>query len=385
MAEEPDVPGPEDRRTRALRRLWGALPAISLVILLVVIATLAVRCQDEKERLDEAKKREARRERPPVNVVVLDVKPRTVRDKLELPAVVEPWVELELLAEVHGKVIRVAVDEGDAVKKGDLIALIDPRDYENALASARADYDLARKTLTRYRNLREKDLIPQADLDEAQARAETLTAAVENAELRLERCRIRAPISGVVNRLDAKVGLLLAVSDPVGQVLDISRVKVSVGIPESDVDAVRELEAFDLVVDALGGKVLRGRRHFLARAPDTMAKLFRLEIAVDNPREELLPGMFVRARIVKEEAVESLAVPLYTVIARDDGRFVFVEDGGLARARLVETGILEGWLVEVTKGLSAGDRVVVVGQRSLEEGQTVNVTRTVADPEELFR
>ena len=95
--------------------------------------------------------------------------------------------------------------------------------------------------------------------------------------------------------------------------------------------------------------------------------------------------MFARVNIVKKEVKDSMSVPLYSVITRGNGQFVFIEKGGKAHARMVETGILEGWRIQVTKGLARGDHVIVVGHRSVDEGQEVNVVRTVSDPEGLFK
>jgi membrane fusion protein (multidrug efflux system) len=88
---------------------------------------------------------------------------------------------------------------------------------------------------------------------------------------------------------------------------------------------------------------------------------------------------------VKREVKESISVPLYSVITRGDEQFVFVSNNDTAHVRMVETGILEGWRVEITKGLEQGDHVIVVGHRSLDEGQEVNVVRSVSHPEDLFR
>jgi membrane fusion protein (multidrug efflux system) len=372
-------------RARLLMRLWGALPAIFIVFLLVAAGLLFGWIWSEKERMKEEKLSALKKDRPPVNVVLLEARPRPIRDRLNLPAVVEPWVELEVLAEVQGKVVRVEVTEGDRVKKGDVIACIDRRDYENELASARASYGLARKTLERTENLFKEEIVPRSRLDDAEAQAGSLRARVELAELMLERTVITAPISGTVNRLDAEEGLYLKLHDPVAVVLDTGRVKVSVGIPESDVAAVREVRSFQVTIDALGGKVFSAGKHFLSKAPDTRAHLYRLELALPNPSGKILPGMFARVDIVKKEVRDAISVPIYSVITRDQGRFVYVVNDEKAHMRMVETGILEGWKVEITKGLSPGDRVIVVGHRSVGEGQVVNVIRSVEDPEDLFR
>jgi membrane fusion protein (multidrug efflux system) len=372
------------RKEKLLRRLWGMLPSLFLVLLIILIAVMSSRIRTEGERIKAENLASMRRERPPVNVVTLDVTPMTVQDRLDLPAEVEAWVELKVSAEVQGTVIRVPLTEGAHVKKGDIIAVIDTRDYENELASIRADYELAQKDLERTKALFEEDLVTKARLDSDVARAGNLLASLQNAELRLERCRIRAPISGVLNHLDAKVGLHLNVQDPVAVILDISRVKVSAGIPESDVDEVRKLEYFDITINALERKV-RGRKYFLSKSPESFAHLYKLEMAVDNAGGEILPGMFARVNIVKREIRNGFAVPLYAVISRGDEQFIYIEKEGTAHVRMVETGILDGWRIQITRGLAENERVIVVGHRSVDEGQAVNVVRTVSDPEELFR
>jgi len=372
------------KKEKILRRIWGMLPSLFVVLLIIIIVVMSSRISTEGERIRQEKLASMHKDRPPVNVVTLDVSPMPVQDRLDLPAQVEAWVELKVSAEVSGKVVSVPLAEGVQVKKGDLIAVIDSRDYENEVASVSAEYELAKKNLERTKDLFEEKLITQARLDSEAARADNLYASLQNAKLRLERCRITAPISGVLNHLDAKEGLHLNVQDPVAIILDISRVKVSVGIPESDVDEVRRLEHFDIHISALNRKVT-GRTYFLSKSPETFAHVYKLEIAVDNPRGEILPGMFARVNIVKQEVQNGFSVPLYAVISRGGEQFIFIEKDGTAHARMVETGILDGWRIQITKGLSDKDRVIVVGHRSVDEGQTVNVVRTVSDPEDLFK
>ena len=175
------------------------------------------------------------------------------------------------------------------------------------------------------------------------------------------------------------------VHDPVGVILDISRVKVNVGIPEADVNEIKKLSYFDISSEALGGMTLKGRKHLLSKSPETFAHLYQLEIEVDNSNGNILPGMFARVNIVKREVRDSFSVPLYSVISRSEEQYIYIEKDGIAHVRMVETGILEGWKIEIKKGLSKGDRVIVVGHRNVDEGQEVNVVRAVSDPEDLFK
>lgn len=355
------------------------LPLLFLMSLVIGIFALSGTIKAEKVRLVEEKKEAVAVERPPANVVLLEVSPDVIRDRINLPGVIEPWERLQVMSNVHGTVVETPVAEGAGVVKGQVIARIDNVDFRIALDSARATFELAVADQKRFATLYEKGIIPKADIEKLDAQVKTSRAALENAELLLSRCTITAPLSGVVRRLDAKVGLLLNVSDPVAEILQIDKVKAVVGIPESDVTLAQDLKEATLTVQALGDKKIVGRRHYLAGSPENGARLYRLELAVDNGDNALLPGMFFRAEVVKRVHGNAIAVPLYTVIKRQDRQFVYIEQNGVARQQPVELGIIEDWRVQVTSGLAPGSRVVVEGHRDLDQGRKLNIVRVLSD------
>ena len=365
------------------RWLWGAIPWVFLLCLVVVIFGLAARIGSEQANLAAQKKAALKEEKPDINVVTLRLNPSRLYDRIRLPGEVEPWVKLAILAEVRGRVISKKVEEGQTVKKGDIIAIIDPRDYDNILAQTRAEFEAAQKTLKRLMGLQKEKLATQAQLDDAKARVDGLKAAMDTAKINSQRSRIRASANGIVNYLDAEPGRFINPGDMVAEVLRLDRVKIKVGIPESDVAAVRHIDAFDIHVDALENRVFKGKKHFLSRTADSMARLYNLFIEVKNPNGDILPDMFVRVDIVKTEVSDALAIPLFASSTNSDTRIVYVVEEGIAKARQVSLGIQEGWLVQVVDGLSPGDRVIVIGQRSVHDGDTVNVVRQVEHPGEI--
>ncbi|MDM8524577.1 efflux RND transporter periplasmic adaptor subunit [Desulfococcaceae bacterium HSG8] len=376
----------ESFKRKWLRRIWGLLPKFFLIIFLIFIVTmLSGRIQTQSEKLEAEKKAQMGQEQPDVNVVTLELVPSPIRDRISLPGTTEPWVKLEILAEVSGKVIKEGVLEGDTVKAGDVIATLDSRDYRNAFNSAKASYETARSSRNRLRKLHKEQLTSRSQLDDSVAQVENYKAAMDTASLNLERCTIRAPFSGFINRVYIDKGQYLAVSDPVSEILQIDRVKVVVGIPESDVDAVRKLEDFDVRIDALNEKRFRAKKHFLSRTADDTARLYRLELMLDNPEGEILPDMFTRVEIVKKEIKESLSIPLYAVISRNEENIVYVVNDKEVHSRAVELGLQEGWRIEATSGLTAGEHVVVVGHRGVNDGQKVNVVRSVRDSADIVK
>jgi membrane fusion protein (multidrug efflux system) len=369
---------PRTRRGRIVKMIWNALPLLFLMVTVVIIITLFSMISAKKARIAEAQASALAGERPATNVVLLDIEPTTIRDRINLPGSIEPWTDLELLAKINGEVIETTVAEGDNVIKGQVIARIDPTDYQIALDASKASYGLAYANLQRFQQLYKKRLIPKSELEKNETQVQTSKAEMDKAALNLSRCTITAPMSGIIRRLDAKKGLLLNVADPIARILEIDKVKAVVGVPESDVSTVRNIDTVQLTVQALNNRKIEGRKHVLAASPENIARLYRLELAIANPDRMLLPGMFVRAEIVKKVAKASLSVPLYTVITRNGEQFVYIEKDGLAQRRPVELGILEDWKVQIKKGLSPGDRVIVEGHRNVEEGQKVNVVRMIS-------
>ena len=352
------------------------LPLLILCGLGVVIVVMGQFVQAKKMRLAEEKRNAQLQERPPVNSIVLELATGPIRDRLNLPGVVEPWEDLTLMAKVGGTITEVLVDEGAAVKQGQVIARIEEDDYRIGLAAAQAAHSLAQADYQRNQERYQKKLLPLAQLQARETNLQTSKAELDNATLQLERCTITAPMAGVVQRLDAKKGLLLGRGDSVARLLQIDQVLAVVGIPESDVAAIRGLTEVEVAIQALAQSRL-ARIHYLSPAPQQTARLYRLELALDNPEQAILPGMFVRADIVKAAKAQALTLPLYAIISRNNEQYVFVEKNGRAEKRPVQTGITEGWLVEITSGLQAGERVVLEGHRELEDGRAMKVIEIV--------
>ena len=365
---------------RIFRYIWSLLPAF---LIFVVIIGLSQLMAVKKERIAEERAQALKAEDPGVNVVTLALTPHPISDRINLPGIVEPWVRLDVLSEVQGKIISKHKQEGEKVHRGDTIAVIDKQKYENSYQSAKAAYEAATASKHRLEQLYKKQLTNKSDLDNITAQVENLKAAMDNAALDLRYCTITAPIDGMINRIHIEIGQYINVTSPIAEIIDIDKVKVRVGIPESDVNSVRHLDEYTVTIDALGGGKQKATKHFLSKIAGTNAILYDLELTLPNPDLAILPGMFSRVDIVKQKVDQGISVPLYAVISNNDTHLVYVENGGTAHARNVEIGIQAGWMVEIKKGLLAGEKVVVTGQRDINEGQALNVIKEITDMKEL--
>ncbi len=370
-------------KQRVLKFIWASLPSISILLLIGLSIFLTLKGTRKKEQIKLEKEKAIIKEQSIPRVIVQEVQGTTIEDKLNLPGVISAWEDLVIQSEVNGVIIDLQIKEGDIVKKGQILAGIDKRDYENRVAQAEAAFNLAKLEYERFLKLSKVNATSKAHLDASLARLKETEAALAQAKLDLERTTIKSPIKGYINRLDAKVGLLVNRADPIAQILDTDTVKVEIDIPEADIHAVQKITQAWVTVDALGGEKFLGSKIFLSRQPETFKRAYTLKLAVKNPYEKLRPGMFSRVELIKNIYENAISIPLYAVISKGDEKFVYIANDNQAHSRRVELGILAGWRIQITSGLSIGDKVIIVGHRGLEDEQKIIIQQTIFDPTNL--
>lgn len=383
-------------------KFTGWLPVIIIAMLILLLGAMV---GSKKDTVEAAKKSGIKKTEAAINVVTLKLSPKPIKDRINLPGVVKPWVQLKVSAEASGRVIKKPLVEGRQVTKGDVIAVIDSANYLNAYKAAKASYESALASKKRLANLYNSKLSNKSDLDAVTAQAANHEAAMKIAALDLEKCNVKAPVSGIVNRIHIEEGQFIDVGAPVAEIIQIDRIKVNVGIPESDVNAVRGLTDFQVKFDGLKGKTFHATKHYLAKTTSSLARLYDLEIVIDNVNHEILPGMFGRIEIVKQKIDDAVSVPLFAITSSGDKKIVYVAQENKhydildaafkywgidkmppkdkAHAKTVKTGIQQGWMVQITEGLDEGEDVIVAGQRNMSEQQKIKVIKTVDNPEEL--
>ena len=373
-----------DKKTIRLRYIWTMFPWFIVIILVLSLLILTGGILKKVKRL-EAERKAATRQEVSVQVVTLTVKPVQLEERLNLPATVESFENLWVKSEASGQVIKILVQEGQIVQKGQVMVELDSRDYTTNLERIDANYKLVTIEYNRIAELFKRNIAAASEVDRLEAQLKDLEAQLKAAKLALERTKITAPITGRLNEIETKIGDWMSIDKSVAQILQIGEVKVTVGIPESDVSAVTDLKEADIIIEALDKLRLKGKKLFLSRQPSDLARLYNLELVVDNPDGRILPGMFARAEIVKKRFEDAFAVPIYAVISQDNENFVYLEKDNKAEKRSVELGILVGWIIQVRSGLKVGDNVIIVGHRQVDEGQEVQVIKNVTDSAEILK
>lgn len=294
-----------------------------------------------------------------------------VADLVVLSADLLPLRRATLAAEVAGVVDEVHVELGDAVAAGRVLARIDTRALRQQLAEAEAVCRNAIDRAQRAEKLFEKRSITEQLRLDAIAERDVAKARLASAELALSKSVLRAPWAGKVAARRVEVGDFAVPGQELVELVAVERLKVSAAAPAADVPFLEVGRSVTVTVDFLPGRSFSGKVVRLGAELDPSSRTLAVEAEIDNADGSLRPGMFGRMQIPRRVLPEALLVPLSAVVEFERGRSIYVIEAGRAVRREVELGPVVGERVVVQRGLAAGERVVVSGQRQVADGQLV--------------
>ncbi len=290
-------------------------------------------------------------------------------DPIELRGSVAARSRIKLGFKLDGVVAQVSVEEGEAVRKGQLLAALDGIDARAQLRVALAHRDKARRDAERAARLAREGAVATSLRDDAQSQLEAAEALLAQAQDAVERTRLLAPAAGTVFARLAEPGEMVGSGKPILVLDTTGALVVKASATARELSALRLGQAATLAGDE-GGPTLHGRVTSLATTPNAADGLYAVEVTPAEPLP-LRPGALVRIRFAATSATSDLRIPLEALVHRQDRDFVFVLDGGAVRQVPVEMDEAEGREVVVRSGLSGGERIVAEGAYFLQDGQSV--------------
>lgn len=339
---------------------------------------------------------------PPASVGVAKPVARQVVPQLETTGSMVAYDTVDLVARVQGFVQSIDYSDGQTVKQGQVLFVIEPAPYQAKLQQAQASLQSAEAQLVqaeseyqRQSNLGSKDFSSRSTVDQARATRDTDRANVTNAQagvalagIDLGYTRVAAPFAGVATKHLVSVGDLVGATGPtkLATVVRLDPIRVSFSLPESQVQRIRDdmnkaglkLTDLDKVEVDVGlttetGTPHRGHLDYVSPSVDTSTGTLELRAVLDNPTASLLPGYFVRVRIPENAfAAEALLVAQTSLAVGQGGSTVLVVDkDNVVEQRVVRTGDTQGALQVIESGLRPDDRVIVEGAARVEPGERV--------------
>lgn len=310
-------------------------------------------------------------------VQVITATSKTLPDEIIASGAIDAVDKADVGFLVAGRVISVDAEDGAEVKKDEVLARLDPSDYQQGLAIAEAKLAEVRARYERLSKMHDLGSLTATDFDKIEAGLHEAESSAELARHQLAYTELHAPFDGLVVKHGVAAGLVVGPGTPVFTVLSPAPVWANVGVAEAVARHVQPGQSVDVFLPATGKQTHTGKVEAILPQADPLSRSFTVKIKLENADQALRPGNVVISHIQTGQTHTALTVPPQVVQKFADGSlFVWVVDPvrHTAVQQVIEAGSLQTFEVEVTSGLKAGDLIVLNVPHTLFEGTPLKVT-----------
>lgn len=294
--------------------------------------------------------------------------------------------QVSIVPTVPGKVTDFNFDVGDEVGQGAILFTVDTIDLNNSLRGAEAGYNVAKLARDNAKNTYENNkllfdegIISKAEFDQIKYAYEAAEAQLASTQVQMDTlkksiadCAVKSPLTGVVTQRNVEIGGFASSASPAFVVMDLSTIKVEVGVSEQVLNTINIGDKVDVTMTAVSDLPLEGIVSTVSPAAGQTG-MYTVKIELDNKDGVIKSGMMAEVNFTAESAEDTIVLPRNAVITKEDETYVYVVENGVAKKVMVELGIEAADTIEITKGLKDGDNVVTKGQTYISDGEEVNV------------
>jgi multidrug efflux system membrane fusion protein len=332
---------------------------------------------------------------PAVPVHITQVVTRDAPVFIEALAHVDSITSIDIRSRIEGELVGIYFQQGQEVKKGDLLFTIDPKPYEAALKQAEATLEqnlanlaLAEEKVKRYKSLAKDEYYSQIDYETLQANfaatkalVQQNRAQVDSAKINLDYCWIYAPIDGMTGILQIDYGNLIANdgTTPLTTLNQMDPIFLTISVPEFELPRIQKYHrqnplTITAAYETFNEEVFAGTLYMFDNSVDPQTGMIKVRGLFKNPSRNLWPGQFIRSRIHLYSIPDAVIIPFTGVQMTQDGPTAFiVKNDWTVEQRKIELGQREDENVVILKGISVGEQVVIEGQLNLYPGAKVFV------------
>ena len=327
-------------------------------------------------------------EEPPVRVQVAEASERTMAETVRGIGTLRALKTVEVRPEIAGRVTAIGFEDGGRVQDGDVLFELDTRKLERemsssqaALQAARARLQNAERELRRIERLFEQQVAPEdardqaaTELQAAQAEVERLESELSLSRERLADARIRAPFAGRISEALVDAGDFVQAGALLATLFQTDELEIEFTLPERHTGRIETGQGVQLTVSAFPDRTFSATTMYVSPSVSDQTRDFLVKARLENPDALLKPGTFATAVLTVRERDNALVIPEEALIATREGYMVFqVGEDGTAVRRNVDIGLRNPGVVEITGGLSAGDRVVRTGHMRVADGSPLAI------------
>lgn len=340
------------------------------LISFVVLAALVFVLMNNRSKL-EAKARNDKISAYPVTISTVEQK--DVWNNIELVGTIVGDNDVQVVSEAQGKVTGIYAKVGDYVAAGSIIARLDDELKESAYETAQVNFEKSKKDFERYEVLYKNKSVSDIQYEQAKLGFYNAQSQYVAAKKDYDNTRITAPISGILTARDVDMGTYVNKNMTVANVVDISKLKVKVGVAERDVFSLKKGDDVVVTTNVYPGVEFRGVISTISDKGD-QAHNYPVEISLTNNKQHpLKSGMFGNVSFRQKTSIPGLMVSRDALVGSIKDPQVFVVENGSVHLRNITVGNTYNSELEVLKGLQPGEKVVVNGQNNLEDNTAVYV------------
>ncbi|MCF7821290.1 MAG: efflux RND transporter periplasmic adaptor subunit [Mariprofundaceae bacterium] len=316
------------------------------------------------------------RKAPVKPVVVLKAYAFTLNDQVEALGTAQANESITITAKISGRLEKIAFNDGQQVKKGDVIAVLDQDEEQAQLMAAEVQLAEHVREVKRLQTLLARKAAAMRDLDERKTLAAVTASNVSEIKARISELTLKAPFDGKIGIRRVSPGALVQPSQVITTLDQIDPIKLDFSIPSTMLQGLQVGDRIEARADALQGQVFIGTISATDSRVDPLTRSILLRAIIDNARGQLIPGMLMRVTILANER-QALMVPEECVTQKQDKHYLtLVDTDGKAEIRPVSIGARQRGLTEILDGLTAGELVVVRGMGFVKPGTKLQVTET---------
>lgn len=339
-------------------------------IFLISLVLILSACGGGNGNIQEKSKESSR---PPTNVTVMEITPSSLTEYIDLTGVTEPFVDVNISSEEGGIVESLSFDKGDHVKKGQELARINAKLIQVILEEAKADLTLKESNYHRAEKLFARKSITEQEWIVTSSQYKMAKARFEIVRIRLDKAIIESPIDGIIIEKSVEEGEVVTPGGSISRIQDLSKIKVSAALPESELTYIQEGHKTKMTFDGIPGEVFFGKISYIGSSANDVTRTFPLEIILPNRNGKLKSGMVARLSIVKREFKNAIVIPQDALVHTATGMVAFALNGNHASLREVKIITTSKGKAVIEDELHFGEKLIVTGQRELVDDQEINV------------
>lgn len=348
---------------------------IRTIIVIVVIGLLAIpkiMCNSGDEKMQANGKQGMKQ--PRFNVTVYVVKKQDLVNTIQSVGNLLANEEVELRSETQGRVVKINFEEGEIVKKGQLLVKINDADLQAQLTKAIDAKKLKEQTESRNKQLLAKGGISQETYDMS---ATDLSGAIADINLLKElirRTEVIAPFDGQIGLRNISEGGYLSNANIIARLQDMRRIKVEFSVPEKYISMIKKGNDIDFSIEGRAN-TFNAKIYAIEPKIDPISRNILVRAVCDNNNKSLLPGSFAKVKVTLQNNPDALLIPTQSIVPILKGQKIYLVKGDSVIEQKIDIGNRTDVNVEVTKGIHEGDSVVVNGVIQMKQGAKVKVVK----------